>query len=398
MSLATRCTQCGTVFRVVQDQLKVSEGWVRCGRCDEVFNALAGLFDLERDSPPPAPVMAAEALVSTREQWRPSGNEGVPQPALPAPLSRSTSPHRQRDQRPFDRPQNHPTRPSQFASHTGFDSAYFQPVDGPHSAAAPLSTSTPVPLPVTRREAGEEWRAPAAEYAGRAADNDEGPVTSGDFADARFNTALLGDSDTAPPVDRPRSLVAGRDDHQAHAQASVAPSFVRKAESVEKWQSPLVRASLIMLALLLAIGLALQYVHHNRNMLAARSPGMESWLAQWCSIAGCKIEAPQNIADVHIESSSLTPAAAPASAPGAPSAVKLQVVLRNHGETKVALPSLDVTLTDSAGQLLSRRALSPTDFGISQAVLATGAESTLQVVLTTGERKAAGYTVDVFYP
>ncbi len=52
MSLATRCTTCGTVFRVVQDQLKVSEGWVRCGRCNEVFNALEGLFDLERDSPP----------------------------------------------------------------------------------------------------------------------------------------------------------------------------------------------------------------------------------------------------------------------------------------------------------------------------------------------------------
>src|SRR5438270_14027398 len=52
MSLATRCTSCGTAFRVVQDQLKVSEGWVRCGRCDAVFNALEGLFDLGRDAPP----------------------------------------------------------------------------------------------------------------------------------------------------------------------------------------------------------------------------------------------------------------------------------------------------------------------------------------------------------
>src|SRR5678816_123447 len=64
MSLATRCTSCGTVFRVVQDQLKVSEGWVRCGRCDAVFNALEGLFDLGRDSPPewnggPAPTLSA---------------------------------------------------------------------------------------------------------------------------------------------------------------------------------------------------------------------------------------------------------------------------------------------------------------------------------------------------
>ena len=50
MSLATRCTECGTVFRVVQDQLKVSEGWVRCGRCSAVFNALENLCELEADS------------------------------------------------------------------------------------------------------------------------------------------------------------------------------------------------------------------------------------------------------------------------------------------------------------------------------------------------------------
>ena len=54
VSLATRCSVCNTVFRVVQDQLKVSEGWVRCGRCNQVFNALEGLFDLERDPQSPA--------------------------------------------------------------------------------------------------------------------------------------------------------------------------------------------------------------------------------------------------------------------------------------------------------------------------------------------------------
>ncbi|MDH4051016.1 MAG: zinc-ribbon domain-containing protein [Rubrivivax sp.] len=49
MSLATRCSACGTVFRVVQDQLRVSGGWVRCGRCGEVFNAVESLVDLELD-------------------------------------------------------------------------------------------------------------------------------------------------------------------------------------------------------------------------------------------------------------------------------------------------------------------------------------------------------------
>jgi predicted Zn finger-like uncharacterized protein len=49
VSLATRCSACGTVFRVVQDQLRVSGGWVRCGRCGEVFNAVESLVDLELD-------------------------------------------------------------------------------------------------------------------------------------------------------------------------------------------------------------------------------------------------------------------------------------------------------------------------------------------------------------
>jgi predicted Zn finger-like uncharacterized protein len=50
-SLATRCSTCGTVFRVVPDQLRVSEGWVRCGRCSQVFSALESLVDLETGLP-----------------------------------------------------------------------------------------------------------------------------------------------------------------------------------------------------------------------------------------------------------------------------------------------------------------------------------------------------------
>ena len=40
-SLVTRCPACGTLFKVVPDQLRISEGWVRCGQCDEVFDAQA---------------------------------------------------------------------------------------------------------------------------------------------------------------------------------------------------------------------------------------------------------------------------------------------------------------------------------------------------------------------
>lgn len=39
MSLITRCPTCETLFRVVPDQLRVSDGWVRCGQCEEIFDA-----------------------------------------------------------------------------------------------------------------------------------------------------------------------------------------------------------------------------------------------------------------------------------------------------------------------------------------------------------------------
>jgi predicted Zn finger-like uncharacterized protein len=39
MHFTTRCPACGTLFRVVNDQLKLSDGWVRCGDCNHVFDA-----------------------------------------------------------------------------------------------------------------------------------------------------------------------------------------------------------------------------------------------------------------------------------------------------------------------------------------------------------------------
>jgi predicted Zn finger-like uncharacterized protein len=41
----TRCPECGTVFRVTANQLRVAQGDVRCGNCAHVFNAMEFLTD-----------------------------------------------------------------------------------------------------------------------------------------------------------------------------------------------------------------------------------------------------------------------------------------------------------------------------------------------------------------
>ncbi|HBK01359.1 MAG TPA: hypothetical protein DDZ62_16360, partial [Delftia acidovorans] len=58
MSQVTRCPACGTRFKVVADQLRISQGWVRCGVCHEVFDASEDLQPL-----PTAPVNAAGTSV-----------------------------------------------------------------------------------------------------------------------------------------------------------------------------------------------------------------------------------------------------------------------------------------------------------------------------------------------
>jgi predicted Zn finger-like uncharacterized protein len=106
MSLATRCPACGTIFRVVQDQLKVSEGWVRCGQCHEVFHGIEALFDLDsepglaarraaRNAPPPPPVTPSARGISAAVANAPT--EPMPltpraAPAAPTPPAPAPSP------------------------------------------------------------------------------------------------------------------------------------------------------------------------------------------------------------------------------------------------------------------------------------------------------------------
>jgi predicted Zn finger-like uncharacterized protein len=39
MSWITRCPACGTTYKVVSDQLKMAQGWLRCGQCQHVFDS-----------------------------------------------------------------------------------------------------------------------------------------------------------------------------------------------------------------------------------------------------------------------------------------------------------------------------------------------------------------------
>jgi predicted Zn finger-like uncharacterized protein len=350
MSLATRCTSCGTAFRVVQDQLKVSEGWVRCGRCDAVFNALEGLFDLGRDAP---------------SEWHEEPADPLVASLAPPPAERSSRASGDDDAGHADR-------------NDGADEARGDG-DTPASDLGELLADPVDAHLFGPRKRSEAKPKPAGQLGAR--DRVE-------FSDARFDSDLFLDNTSIP--DTELATLAVTDSDALALESSVRPDFVRRADRRARWQSTSMRSALGVACALAALALAAQAANHHRDILAARAPSLRPVLAAWCRAVECRIEAPRRIDEVLVESTALTRAAAQ-------DAFVLSVTLRSRSDLTLALPSIDLTLTDANGRLVARRALAPRDFSAAE-VIAPHAEAPLQVMLSAGTAAVVGYTVEIFYP
>jgi predicted Zn finger-like uncharacterized protein len=347
MSLATRCSACSTVFRVQQDQLKASEGWVRCGRCGTVFSALEGLFDLEREGTS-APV--------------PLQHESVA-PAPPAAPSAATA--------------HVPPSVAATGSYFAMDDAEVEPDDAPATQALlvhddpSLDPNVDAPVEPTDEHAVDEAAA-AASFSASAHDAIDD--------DAELLTELGGSHTLGEsrPVDTgPGSLV---------------PSFVREAERAARWQRPVVRRLTIAVALALPILLAAQVALQHRNMVAARWPGSAEILRAICAPLDCSVQAPRLLNALAVESSGLTGVDGTA-------LYRLQLTLRNQAAWPVAMPALDLTLTDSRGDIVTRRVLRAAELsGSAPEQLQPRSEWSVLATLDVSGRRVTGYTVDLFYP
>lgn len=351
MNLATRCTACGTIFRVVQDQLKVSDGWVRCGRCQAVFNAQQHLFDLEREAPP---------------AWEP------PVAAPDAPAVRESSPDRESSS----------ATPEHTGPETESTAHEREPLPDPVSTSdAPISPETEL-----ERETHADLPHPHDDLP------DEIDAAS-DGVDAAPATVEAAASETASQTTEAAEPSAADDE-----SARSTPEFVRQAERDERWEQTPVRAALALIAVLAALALALQITGHYRQRIAAQWPQSTPWLQRYCAVFGCRLDALRRIDDVSIESTALTQADASLQDDGSSNALRLAVTLRNRGELPIAMPSVDLSLTGADGELVSRRSLSPADFQVNDPRLTPGVDAPLSVSFSVTGRRVSGYTVEVFYP
>ncbi len=314
--LATRCSACGTVFRVVPDQLRVSEGWVRCGRCSEVFNAAEALLDLETG--------ARVARVSRAE-------------------------------------------------------ADMAPIRMPSQAPAPAAMA-----PAFAEYRVDDGRVDAPAQPGRYQQEqrpDEMPVV--DQSASRFAPSALGEDSATSTVADPRA--------DADDKPPPQPSFVRAANRAARWRSAPVRGGMWLVGLLAAVALAAQLVFEYRDLVAARNPALRPLLEAACGWAGCSIGAARSINDVTVESSGLVRVEKS-------SVYRLSVALRNRAAIDLAMPALELSLTDGQGQLVARRVMQPAELGVNPATVPAGRELLVQATLQAATAPVAGYTLELFYP
>lgn len=341
-ALATRCPDCGTSFRVQVSQLSASQGFVRCGRCDGVFDARQSLFDLSDGQP---------VTLASDDTPAPAPPEGPPAGSEPEALPAQSETHATEP------------RPVESREPTWGDSA---------QNAAALDGHAPADTPSGRPEPG--WHEPTwAE--------DETQAQAEALPPAEVNErlrALLGAKEPSL-ADTPAV---------ASAWSSLAPVPAAKAPQ------RLTTALAWLVAAVLALALPLQWAWVERAALRARSPGLDHLWRQVC--AACEAPAWAQIDGLRVGASSLQPTPQG-------QAYQLQLTLHNGTPHPLALPWLDLRLQDAQGRVVVRRAISPQELGARGDRLAAGGQLGLQGTFRLqADHKApagiSGYEIGLFHP
>lgn len=433
MSQVTRCPSCGTRFKVVADQLRISQGWVRCGMCQSVFDASQDLQSVPDELLQPQAADVSQKPPVQEAQPAQAGERAPAWPQQDAADSALTA-------SAFD------AHKTEALLDSGSDSVDAAPAVAQAAEAAPaaqpadavsepeLSGSMPgmadaQPSFVDRaRLLAQEDAAAVRQDPHPDARESEGGLESGDTpapAEPALESELLASlppgealmpeaaqdledearveavskeallhadiGDMQPARDRAQA-VTDTDQDEVAALAGDEPGFVRQARRQAFWHSAGMRVALVLGSLAAVAGVVGQHAWQQRDVLAAQYPALAPVLTKACSLAGCELQARRAIADVVISGSGFKQLA---------DAHQYQwsLTLENRSDVPVAMPMAELTLTDAQDRPLLRRVIDLKPLGAPQQLQARQ-EWSVNVPVQVQDLGAAvaGYRALVFYP
>jgi predicted Zn finger-like uncharacterized protein len=434
----TRCARCASVFRVTLEQLQSRGGQVRCGVCDQVFDAFPRLSATDPRTPEelaagavaarPAADAAATTAEGAPDAWgldaaiaATVGDDAVDAPAMAAGEAGADAPG---------------AAPPDF----GVDLSVVAPFEAaPMEDARPELASaeamTAIDAVADRGDAGFDGGRTTAATEAIDADRD------GQVADAPVDASMdavanLVDADSesiraeTDPIDAESDPIDltddGRDrsdrfDSIAHdggdatedAATEALPhgtadplAAVETAPATNALPAPhasrgkAARRAVPVLAVTLACAAIAQGLFAARGAIAQRIPAARPALVALCAPLGCEVPLPRLTDLLSIEASALQ-----AIDPQRPSRVRLDATLRNRAAVTQAWPLLELTLTDARDAVAARRVLRPDDYlpgaappGSASGGFPADGETVLRLELDTGAVPPAGYRLYLFHP
>ena len=321
------------------DQLRISQGWVRCGLCQEVFDATGNFV------PEPYEVSAAD--------------QGVEQ------ISSEAKP-----------------------SHDEPDGVAPQEDGGSGETVETAESQVPVSSAVVE-DGGTGAESASATGEAESVELRVDPGTSpGPMADMQAETPEPGQCVAAEGEDAGAAISNG----DAAEPGNAEPGFVRVARRKAFWRRPVVRCALVLACLFAALGLGGQYAWHCRDALAAKNPTLQPLLQSMCHALGCELQARKAIADIVISSSGFR------QLPGQ-QGYQWSLSLENRSDAPVAMPAVELTLNDEQDRPVLRKVIDLRALGAPVQLEARGEWSVAVPMQVQGlNGPVAGYRALVFYP
>jgi predicted Zn finger-like uncharacterized protein len=420
--MQTRCTACGTTFRITAEQLKLRQGRVRCGRCHFVFNALEALVVDEAQpaggepqngkasrpaAPPPRPAMPVPpasapqlAAIPAPAPGRAAGNGSAKNESANAALKQPASPEKAAKAAAAPPPpavvQATPPSPA-----TAVVPPEFAPVAKPSNgngngkgngngngrsrdstiAKKADAAAMPVPPPEAAPASASADLTPPPAPKWTASDGDFALTSIDEIVYATDTPRAAGDHEFELPEIKPLVI--------PHTMAEPEPILHEAPRRRRSW--PWTLGSILALQ-----ALVMQAVYVYRVDLTVLQPDLRPLLADACAQIGCDLPLPQQIKLIDIEASDLNPD------PAARNHLRLSATLKNRAPFAQQLPDVELTLTDTLDRPLASRVLTPADYlpakRSAAAGFAAGEDLSFSLPIEVVGAAASGYRLYLFYP
>lgn len=325
--MVTTCANCRQQLAVTAADLRIGQGYVRCGRCDKVFNALLTLAEDE-----PAPTEPDSVAHGTRSVPMLADDDLPPIPGREEPLPFGSAAD---DDDEIEVIQTHVT--GSFRGIGSEDAASADITQGgepPDLATDPLSIRTEPDAVGAEDRSVELQRETVAREIIRQATSQ--PID-----------VLLEE-----PPDAPSTPRAHADAATAEFDADLAIGNARPASRL--WG---------VMAVLLLLALAAQWVHHQRHRLVG-VPWLEAPLGLVYGLFGQTVDPDWDLGhyDVQLLAAQETP--------GAATTLVLQAAVAVNRDARWAQPPplLRVTLTDVWGNVVQTTDVPPRDWMLGEAL------------------------------